>query len=85
MLHMEAAVAELDCLVRLGRSVEAERLAAALMADAQTTAFRAVLTRLRATALVGLDRCDEALALVGDADRETAAGIRSACRGRRDD
>jgi hypothetical protein len=83
LLLREAAVAELDCLVRLGRSVEAERLAATLLDDVQGSGFRASLVRIRATALVGLDRCDEALGLVAEADRETVAEIRSACKGRR--
>ncbi len=82
-LGTEASVGRLDCLIRLGRSVEAEGLAADLLKDAQGTAFGSALIRLRATALVGLDRCDEALGLVEASDRETASAIRAACRGKR--
>ncbi len=81
-LGTEVQLARVQLLMALGRAVEAEVAAAHVIPTVDAAGVRQQLSSLRAEALSGLDRCDEALLLVDALSDEDAAAVRKRCRRR---
>ncbi|MCB9670558.1 MAG: hypothetical protein H6736_09045 [Alphaproteobacteria bacterium] len=83
-LRDEAQLGLLGALVRSDRPGEAESLATRLLADPALARRAEDIRLLRAEALVELDRCDDALAVLEDVRRSArVTAVRNACRRKR--
>jgi hypothetical protein len=80
VLRDEVLVSILEVLVRQSAWSDAERVAASFLSMPDLQDRRTEISRVRAEALVHLNRCDEAMALAAGLERTDQVSIRKTCR-----